>query len=72
MIQDVAERFACVTGPDLEMSMDKAEARIALVGRSNLGMSLDKAKARALSLRCGIVRRTSFVQDNFCIDGLAE
>ena len=47
VVRDVTERFACVTGTDLGMSLDKADARIALVGKSNLGMSLDKAEARA-------------------------
>ena len=47
VVRDVAEQFACVTGADLGMSLDKAEARVALVDRSDLGMSLDKAEARA-------------------------
>jgi len=56
VVQDVAERFVCVTGPDLGMPMDSGEmdlgmcidsgeARVALVGRSDLGMPLDKAEA---------------------------
>ena len=69
----LAERFACVTGHDLGMSMDSGdvdlgmfmdsgEARVVLVGRSDVGMPLDKTEARALPLRCGIVMRLSLTQ----------
>ena len=57
---------------DLGVLMDLVEAAgVVLVGGSDLRVSLDTADARAAPLRYGIVRRTSFVQDNFYIDGLA-